>query len=138
MESESMQRIPRHRTAAVTTLAVVAVIAGVLAIIDVLRYLGILPVVQALGMTFYGQDWLGAILSGVVAFIWFMVARQLWNLDVQGWLFVVIIAIFDLGFLALAILGGTPISSVMPHLLVNALALILAMLPGTKEAFGRI
>lgn len=126
------------RTPAITILAVLAVIAGVLAAIDTLRYMGLVPLGQMFGVAFYGQDWLGAALSAVVALIWFAVARQLWNLDVQGWMFVMIIAIVDLIFLALAIIGGTPFSAVTPNVLVNGAALILASLPSTKSAFGRI
>jgi hypothetical protein len=130
--------MPRARTPAITILAVLAGIAGVLAAIDVLRYLGMIPVGQFYGVAFYGQDWLGAALSAVVAVIWFMVARQLWNVDVQGWMFVMLISVLNLIFLAFAIIGGTPFASVMPNVLVNGGALILASLPSTKAAFGRI
>jgi len=52
-------------------------------------------------------------------------------------LFVVVIAIFNLIFLFLAILGKTTFSAVTLQVLVNAVALILALLPGTKRAFGQ-
>jgi hypothetical protein len=65
------------------------------------------------------------------------VARQLWNLDPQGWLFVVVIAIVNLIFLLIAILGETSFQAVSWNIIVNALALVLALLPNTRAAFGQ-
>ena len=84
------------RPFAVTLLAIVAVVAGLIAVMDTLRYLGLLPITALGELNFFGTNIFGAILAGIVALIWFSVARQLWNLDAQGWLFVVVIAIFNL------------------------------------------
>jgi hypothetical protein len=100
------QSMGRHRDAAVTILAVLAVVAGVLEVVDVLRYLGLLPTGEIFGLEFYGVNWLGAILSAIVAVIWFSVARQLWNLDPQGWTFIVVIAILNLVLLLAAVLAS--------------------------------
>jgi len=129
----------RHRTAAVVILAVIAVLAGIWNIIDTLRYLGMLPIATVAGfdIKLFNVNWLGAILSALVAVIWFAVARQLWRLEERGWLFVVFIAAFDLFFLFLALIGGTSFQSIAPAVLLCAVALILAILPGTKAAFGR-
>ena len=127
----------RQRNAAVMILTALAVVAGVLEVIDVFRHLGILPVAEVLGLQFYGMSWLGAILSAIVAVIWFTVARQLWNLDPQGWLFVVVIAIINLALLLAAVLGTTTFQAVSLSVVVNAAALILALLPSTKAAFGQ-
>ena len=77
-----------QRTAAITILAILAVIAGIVAVVDVLRYLQFLfsP------LSFLGTPILGAILSGLVAIIWFWAAARIWNVDPQGWLFMVSIA----------------------------------------------
>ena len=83
-----------NRPIAATILAILAVIAGVIAILDVLRYLGLLPILQLGEMEFFGISILGAILAGIVALIWFGVARGLWNLDPQSWTFVVVIAMY--------------------------------------------
>src|SRR3954453_12150385 len=105
-----------HRTLAVTILAIVAVIAGIWNVMDTLRYLGLIPVVEVLGfgIKLFNVNWLGAILSGIVAVIWFSVARQLWRLDERGWLFVVLIAAFDLFFLLLSMFGGTSFQAIAP------------------------
>jgi hypothetical protein len=127
----------RQRNAAVIILTVLAVLAAVHEVIDVLRYTGVLPMGEVLGLQFYDVNWLGAILSAIVAVIWFSVARQLWNLDPQGWLFVVVIATINLVLLLAAVLGRTTFQAVSVGVLVNTAALIIALLPGTKAAFGR-
>jgi hypothetical protein len=129
----------RHRTFAVIILAAIAVLAGIWNVIDTLRYLGLLPVAEVMGMSLklFNVNWLGAILSGLVALIWFAVARQLWTLDERGWLFVVFISAFDLFFLFLALIGGTTFQAIAPAVVLCAVALLLALLPGTRDAFGR-
>ena len=128
-----------HRTFAVVVLAIIAVIAGIWNVMDTLRYLGLIPVVEVMGfgLKLWNVNWLGAILSGIVALIWFAVAGQLWRLDPRGWLFVVFIAAFDLFFLFLSMLGGTPFQAIAPVVILCAVALLLALLPSTKDAFGR-
>jgi hypothetical protein len=127
----------RQRNAAVVVLTVLAVVAGVIQIVDVLRYTGFLPVDEVLGMRFYDVNWLGAILSAIVAAIWFSVARELWNLDPRGWMFVIMIAILNLVLLLVAMLGRTTFQAVSLSALVNVAALLLALLPSTKAAFGQ-
>jgi hypothetical protein len=131
---------PRHRPFAVTILAVVAVIAGIWNVFDTLRYLGVIPIVEVMGfgLKLFNVNWLGAILSAIVALIWFAVAGQLWRLDERGWLFIVIISAFDLFFLFLSLLGGTTFAAIAPIVLLCAISLLLALLPGTKDAFGRV
>ena len=124
-----------HRTFAVTVLAIIAVIAGIWNVMDTLRYLGLIPVLG--NLTLWNVNWLGAILSGIVALIWFAVAGQLWRLDPRGWIFVVFIAAFDLFFLFLSMIGGTPFQAIAPVVILCAVALLLALLPSTKAAFGR-
>jgi hypothetical protein len=125
------------RPIAVTILAILAVIAGILAALDVLRYLGILSIATLGPIDFFGVSILAAIMAGIVAAIWFWAAVKLWNLDPQGWLFVVVIAAGYLIFDLVAILGGSSFQAMLPSIVVSALALILGILPGTKEAFGQ-
>jgi hypothetical protein len=127
----------RHRNFAVVILTAIAVIAGIWNVIETLIYLGLVPVGEVLGHQFFSTNWLGAILTGLVAAIWFAVAGQLWRLDERGWLFVVFIAAFDLFFLFLSLLGGTKWPAIAPAVILCAVALLLAILPGTKNAFGR-
>jgi hypothetical protein len=129
----------RHRTVAVTILAAISVLAGLWNVLDTLRYFGLIPIVEVMGfgLKLFNVNWLGAILSAVVAVIWFAVAGQLWRLDERGWLFIVLISAFDLFFLFLSMLGGTSFQAIAPAVLLCAIGLLLAILPGTKAAFGR-
>jgi hypothetical protein len=126
-----------NRPIAVTVLAILAAIAGILAVVDVLRYLGILPIAALGPIDFFGVSILGAILAAVVAVIWFWAAVKLWNLDPQGWLFVVVIAVIYLIFDVVAILGRSSFQAMLPSIIVSGLALILGILPSTREAFGQ-
>jgi hypothetical protein len=126
-----------NRPLAVTLLAILAAIAGILAVVDVLRYLGLLPIAALGPVDFFGVSILGAIMAGIVAAIWFWAAVRLWNLDPQGWLFVVVIAIVYLIFDFVAILGGSSFQSMAPSIIISGLALILGILPSTREAFGQ-
>lgn len=127
----------RKRTIAVVILAVVAVLAGLAAVYDTLRFLNILPQEQIGELEFMGSiNWLGALLSGIVALIWFSVASQLWNLNPQGWLFVAVISVLNLILLVMSLLGSSSFGAVAPGIVLNVVALVLTMLPGTKAAFG--
>jgi len=126
-----------NRPFAVTLLAIVAGIAGIIAVMDTLRYLGLLPIAALGELSFYGNSFFGAFMAGIVALIWFSVARQLWNLDPRGWMFVVVIAIFNLILVGVGLISGTPIQAMALSLGVSGLALILALLPGTRSAFGQ-
>ena len=124
------------RSVGASILAVMAVFAGILAVLDTLRYLGLLPF--SLGpLDFYGVNIIGAILAAVVAAIWFWAARLLWNQDQQGWSFMVVIAVMYLILDFLALLGGTPLSSMTASVVISLLVLVVAFIPGTKDSFGQ-
>jgi len=120
------------RTAAIYILAIIAIIAGIMAVIDTLRYLGWLfsP------LSFLGSPLLGAVMAGLVAAIWFWAAVRVWNIDPRGWLFMVSIAAIYLVFDVIALIAGTPIELLLPSILINVLVLIICLLPSTKEEFG--
>jgi glucose-6-phosphate-specific signal transduction histidine kinase len=126
----------RRRTLPITILAIVAVVAGVYAVFDLLRFLSILPAAQVGEMSFYNFSWLGALLAGILALIWFSTAAQLWRLDPRGWLFVVLVATLNLIFLVMAWIGRSSWQAVSAGIIINGVALILGLLPSTKAAFG--
>jgi hypothetical protein len=113
-------------------LAVIAVVAGIVAVFDTIRYLEVLfsP------LRFLGTPILGAILSGIVAVIWFWAASRVWNGDPQGWLFMVSIAAIYLILDVIALIAGTPLELLSASIFISALALILGLLPSTKREFG--
>jgi hypothetical protein len=120
------------RTAAIYILAILAIFAGLVAVVDTLRYLGwfFSP------LSFLGAPLFGAGLSALVAAIWFWAALRIWNVDPQGWLFIVAIAAIYLIFDVVALIAGTPIELLLPSIFINGLALILGLLPSTKAEFG--
>lgn len=120
------------RTGAMVILAIISVVAGIVAIFDTIRYLEILfsP------LDFLGTPLLGAILSGLVALIWFATAVQIWNGDPRGWLFMVSIAAIFLILDIISLIAGTPIELLSASIFISALALILGLLPSTKREFG--
>lgn len=126
-----------NRPFGVTLLAIIAALAGIWAVVDVLRLLGILPLAALGPLTFYSSSIIGAIFAGIVALIWFWAAAKLWQLDPQGWSFVVVIAIVYLIFDVIALIAGTPWQAVSVSVIVSAVALILGLLPSTKAAFGQ-
>ena len=120
------------RTGAMVILAVVAVVAGLVAVVDTVRYLEWLfsP------LSFAGSPLLGAGLSGLVALIWFVAATRIWNGDPQGWLFMVSIAAIYLVLDIISLIAGTPIELLLPSIFLSGLDLILGLLPSTKREFG--
>ena len=125
------------RPIGVTIIAVVVALAGLLAAVVALQWLGLFP-------------WLGdgpnvrqfnlwyALMYGLLAYIYIWVFQMLWSLNEAGWIFVAVITIFDLILGLLTIVGGafTP-SVVQAKFVLDALILIYIMLPGTRRAFGR-
>ncbi|MEA3336370.1 MAG: DUF4332 domain-containing protein [Chloroflexota bacterium] len=137
MTQRNLQPVQRERNWAVYILFFLAVIAGILAFVDAARYMGWLPIATFGELKFVLPDarWFAALMSALVGVIWFVVAKWLWDLNPSGWLFVVVIAVINLIFLFLSILGKTTFSDVLIPVIVNVLALILALLPSTKQAF---
>jgi hypothetical protein len=129
--------VAKTRPLAVTILAALALIAGLGAVLDTLRFLNILPIVVVGPLRFFDFNFFGALLSGLVALIWFTTASQLWRLDARGWQFVVIVAILNLILLLVSWLGRSSFGAVLPGLVINGAALAMAFLPDTQRAFGR-
>ncbi len=123
---------PRHRTLAITFLAIIAFVAGVSAVKDMFYFLGWLPGT----MDFFSQNIWGAFFAGLLALIWFSTAAQLWRLDPRGWLFMVMVAGLSLIFLFMSLIGNSTWESISTGVFLSGLVLILAMVPGTKDAFG--
>lgn len=127
----------KSRPFGVTLLAILAAIAAIVAIFHTLQMLHLFPISGPFGAyKFFTFDVIGAILWGIMAAIYIWVFRMLWNLDPQGWLFVVVIATLNLIMAVLSIIGASTIQAMLPAIIINGLILIYGLMPGTKDAFG--
>lgn len=129
----------RSRTIWIWVLIIVAVLIALSDLLDAARYMGWLPIAALGDLEFVlpSAYWLGALMSLLLAGIWFWVAKKLYDLDPQGWLFVVSIAVINLIFLLLALLGSSTFNAILPGVVLNVIALVIGMLPSTKAAFGQ-
>ena len=126
----------KKRPCGITVLALFAYLAGIVAIFHTLQMLHLLPIKGPFGQaSFFGFSLWGAIMWGILALIYFWVGKMLWDLNEQGWLFVVIISILNIIFAFVTVLGSTPFEAILPALLVNGIVLIYALLPGVKGSF---
>ena len=127
----------KKRPFGVTLLALLAGAATIVALVHTLQMLHLFPISGPFGEAhFFTFDLLGALLWGMMAAIYLWVFRMLWNLDPQGWLFVVVLAVLNLVLAVLSIFGDSTWQSMMPALLINGLILLYGVLPGTKAAFN--
>jgi hypothetical protein len=111
-------------------------IAALIGIIHTLQMLHLFPI--SLGpVRFFTFDLLGAILWGINAAVWLWVVTRLWNMDPQGWMFVVLLSSLNLILAVFSLIGGTSFQDLLPSLLVNGAALLYSLMPGTKAAFGK-
>ena len=125
------------RPIGVTIIAVFVALAGLLAALVALQWLGLFP-------------WMGpgpdvrtfnlwyALMYGLLAYIYIWVFQMLWTLNESGWIFVDVITIFDLILGLITMVGGGFVPTVVTaKFVLDALILIYIMLPGTRRAFGR-
>lgn len=128
----------KKRPFGVMILAILAVVGAIVAIYYTLQMLHLIPITGPFGVfKFFTFDLLGAILWGMMAAIYIWVARMLWNLDPQGWLFVAVLSTLNLIIALISILGNSTWEAMLPAILINGLILIYCLLPGTKAAFGQ-
>lgn len=130
----------RERPFGVTLLAILAGLGAVVAVWHTLQFLHILPmsIETMLGtVRFFTFDIFGAILWGIMALIWVWVARGLWNLEPQAWLYIVVLATLNLILAVVSIIGASTWQAMLPSIIINGLVLLYALTPGVKGAFGQ-
>ncbi|MCJ7444459.1 MAG: hypothetical protein MUO26_08015 [Methanotrichaceae archaeon] len=131
----TMSIVPKHRPIGITILGILALIAAALAVIHTLQMLHLLPI-RIGEMRFWTFDLLGAILWGILAFIYLWVFRMLWEVNPQGWMFVVLLSSLYIIMAFVSILAGSSWDAVAATIVINGIILIYALLPGTKKAFA--
>ena len=118
----------------VAVLAALALLGALAAAINALQFLHLLPITVG-SLAFFGFDLLGAVLSIALALIYLWVAKMLWELDPQGWLFVVFMASINLIFDVVAVIGLSSVQALSGSILVNVLMLVYCFWPATRAAF---
>ena len=132
----------KKRPIPVTILAVLAGIAGVLAVIHFFQALGIFPLLLGpfkVNANLLTPNWWYALMWGLMAYIWFWLVQMLWRMDPSAWLFLAVISTFELILATMTLLFGgvtTTFSDVSTSFIVSGLILIYVLLPSTKAAFG--
>jgi hypothetical protein len=124
----------RNRPFVITLLAIFALLGAAQALFVTLQYLHILPI-NIGELHFWTFDFWGALMWGILFLIYLWVFRMLWNVDPQGWLFLVIISGLNLILAFLYLLGGSSWEALSAAILINGLILVYCLLPGTKKAF---
>ncbi|MGB3716929.1 MAG: hypothetical protein WA996_21115 [Candidatus Promineifilaceae bacterium] len=127
----------KSRPIGVTILALLAAVASILAIFQTLQWLGIFKTDFLWWSVRVSNIWY-ALMWGLLALIYIWLVRMLWNVDYQGWLFVVVLSTLNLilAFVALIFDASVGFEDIALSVVVNGLILIYGMLPGTKDAFG--
>lgn len=124
----------RERPFVITILALLALLGAAQALIVTLQMLHLLPVFVG-QLHFWTFDFWGALVWGILFLIYLWIFRMLWNVDPQGWLFLVIISGLNLILAFLSILGGSSWDAMSLAIVINGLILIYCLLPSTKRAF---
>lgn len=124
----------RNRPFVITLLAILALIGAAQALIYTLQLLHLFPIWIG-DVRFYTFDFWGALLWGIMVLIYVWVFNMLWNVNPQGWLFLVLISGLNLILAFLYILGGSSWQAMSTAIVINGLILIYCLLPNTKKAF---
>src|SRR4029450_13572946 len=94
----------RPRPIGIPILAILAGIATLFAALHTLQFAHILPFMFG-PMAFFTFDLLGALLWALMTFIYAWVTVRLWNVDPQGWMFLVLLAMLNIGLDLISVLG---------------------------------
>src|SRR5438309_7574145 len=125
----------KERPIGVTILAILAGVAAVLAAINALQFLGILPFFVG-PVAFRTFNFFYAMMWGLMVWVYIWLVQMLWRVDPAAWMFLVIVTIFELTLDFIAMLGAATWQDVSVSFLVNGIILLYVMLPSVRNAFG--
>ncbi|MCU0630008.1 MAG: hypothetical protein MUF37_02500 [Methanoregulaceae archaeon] len=125
----------KTRPLGVTILAILAILGAINALIYTLQMLHILPVFIG-PIAFFEFSLIGAFFWGLLFFIWLWVFRMLWEVNPQGWMFMMVLSLLNLVFGIINVIGASSWQAMAPIIIISGLVFIYCMMPGTKEAFG--
>lgn len=126
--------LARHRPFMVTILAIGAGILTVLSVVHLLQALGLFPYVIG-RFEIRAFSFFHALMWGLMVWVWAWVTQMLWKVDPQAWIFLVVVAMFNMIFDFVLVLGDATWTDVSISFLLNGLILLYCMLPGTRRTF---
>lgn len=125
------------RPLTVIILFIIAMINGLQATYNALAFAGILPF-RLFGGTynFFTEEfsWLGVIMTGSIAFFWFLAAWLLWTMKREAWGGLITVSGLYLIAIFVLLLGQTSWQELIAPIVSNVLVLILCALPSTRKA----
>lgn len=129
----------QDRPAMVTLISILAGLAAVMAAVRTLQYLGLVPLtveylIGKFSFQIYGL-W-PAIVWGLLTWIYVWLVRMLWNMQRDAWLFLAFVTVVNLLVDFLVLVAGGSFQDIGISFSMNAVILILVMLPRTRNAFG--
>jgi len=130
-----MSTTTENRPLGITILAVLAAIAGILALMHMLQALALLPYFVGPFIVIDFSLW-AAIMWALSAWVWLWLTQMLWRMEPQAWLFLVIVTIFNLVLDFTFLVGRAEWTDVSLSLIVNALILLYCMLPNVRRSFA--
>ena len=125
----------KTRPLGVTILAFLAILGAINALIYTLQMLHLLPVFIG-PVAFFTFSLIGAFFWGLLFFIWLWVFRMLWEVNPQGWMFMMVLSLLNLVFGIINVIGASSWQAMAPIIIISGLVFIYCMMPGTKAAFG--
>ncbi len=125
----------KARPFGVTVLAILAGIAGVLAVIHAFQALGIVPFLIGPFQVHAFSFW-SFLMWALMAYVWVWLVKMLWEVEKEAWLFLAVVTVFNLILDFTVMLGQGQWSDVSVSFMLNAIILIYCMLPGVKKAFA--
>jgi hypothetical protein len=125
----------KTRPLGVTILAFLAILGAINALIYTLQMLHLLPVFIG-PVAFFTFSLIGAFFWGLLFFIWLWVFRMLWEVNPQGWMFMMVLSLLNLVFGIINVIGASSWQAMAPIIIISGLVFIYCMMPGTKDAFG--
>ena len=125
------------RPIGVTILAILTGVAAALAGYHLLQSLGILPYVIG-PYSVQGFNLWNSLMWGLLLWIYIWVIQMLWRVEEGAWIFMAVVAGLNLILNFTYLLGKAEWSDVSLSFIINGLILIYMMLPGVRNAFGRL
>src|SRR5438270_9257414 len=123
----------KQRPLGVTILAILAGVAAVLAAVNALQFLGIIPFFIG-SVPLRTFNFFYALMWGLLVWVYIWLVQMLWRVDPAAWMFLVIVTIFELPLHFIVMLGSSTSQDVSSSFLINCIILLYVVLAGSRNA----